>query len=78
MICTYLRLTDYEVALRRRWSHLHSLAITGLSLVPEHNFLLSIGNDGACRVLDYLKVQTAVPIMSALAQATRLNTGCVQ
>lgn len=53
-------MTDYEVAMRRRWSHLHSLAITGLKLVPEHNFLLSIGNDGACRVLDYLKVSITI------------------
>lgn len=52
------RLADNEVALCRRWAHLHSLAITGLVLVPEHNFLLSMGNDGACRVLDYLQVST--------------------
>lgn len=50
------RIADSEVTLRRRWSHLHSLAVTGLVLVPEHNFLLSMGNDGACRVLDYLQV----------------------
>lgn len=47
------------MTLRRRWTHLHSLAITGLVLVPEHNFLLSMGNDGACRVLDYLQVLNA-------------------
>lgn len=27
--------------------------------MPEHNFLLSMGNDGACRVLDYLQVGVA-------------------
>lgn len=52
------RLAENEVSLCRRWAHLHSLAITGLVLVPEHNFLLSMGNDGACRVLDYLQVPT--------------------
>lgn len=57
MVSPY-RLADYEVTLRRRWSNLHSLAVTGLVLVPEHNFLLSMGNDGACRVLDYLQVRT--------------------
>ncbi|CAN0464501.1 unnamed protein product [Ectocarpus sp. 12 AP-2014] len=52
---TMNQLADDEVTLHRRWTHLHSLAITGLVLVAEHNFLLSVGNDGACRVLDYLQ-----------------------
>ncbi|CAM9561047.1 unnamed protein product, partial [Hapterophycus canaliculatus] len=58
------RLADTEVTLRRRWTHLHGLAITGLALVPEHNFLLSMGNDGACRVLDYLQGKTFMTIES--------------
>lgn len=29
--------------------------------MPEHNFLLSMGNDGACRVLDYLQVTNDSP-----------------
>ncbi|CAM9120840.1 unnamed protein product, partial [Scytosiphon promiscuus] len=58
------QLTDTEVTLRRRWTHLHSLAITGLVLVPEHNFLLSMGNDGKCRILDYLQGKTFMTIES--------------
>ena len=52
----FRRLADSEITLRRRWGHLHSLAITKLALVPEHNFLVSIGNDGVCKILDCLKV----------------------
>eukprot|EP00903_Cladosiphon_okamuranus_P006728 g6565.t1 len=59
---TMEQLADNEVSLCRRWAHLHSLAITGLVLVPEHNFLLSMGNDGVCRVLDYLQGNTFMTI----------------
>lgn len=71
-----LRLPDSEVTLQRRWSHLHSLAVSYLGLVPEHNFLLSLGNDGVCRVLDYLQVACRCAEQRSLVQLAILPQVC--
>jgi WD40 repeat protein len=44
-----------ELSLLKQFKRLHALSINSLTVVAEHNFLLSCSRDGACHVVDYAR-----------------------
>lgn len=49
---SYAAQFTHAVSKFRRWDNVHELTITGLLLIPEESFLVSISYDGTCKILD--------------------------
>ncbi|CAM9333629.1 unnamed protein product, partial [Discosporangium mesarthrocarpum] len=69
------QISDSEVTVRRQWLHLHRLAINAFQIVPEHNFLITISNDGTCKILDYLQGNVFMTIEADWGGRQQLFTG---
>ena len=58
----------------RRWSKVHSLAISGMFLVPSQNFLVTLSFDNVAHVLDSLSGSVFMTIQNQ--NRTRFTGGC--